>query len=313
MKAFILACILLLPLVGFAQGILSVDKTEIRIGDQVHATVKLDLSGGKEWISSDAVWPDTMKGIEVISGPTINKENPSATLATWVVAFFDTGWVRIPRLPIVLQSQGQTDTIFTNDIPVSVMAVEPDSSGLKPIKEIYQQPFSLTYYKRYIPHAILFLLAVVGLIFWWRHRKRNQVIPEPAPIPLLPHQWAYQALDSLADKKLWQRGDVKDHYTYLTAILREYLERRYSIHALEQTSDEIIDQLRFQLTNAALLQDTEELLSVADLIKFAKADPGMDIHAATIERVRLFVRNTTPSNDPRNADQQNESTDEAVE
>jgi hypothetical protein len=313
MKTFFVTCAILLPLTVFAQGTLSVDKTEIRIGDQVHATVKLDLSEGKEWVNTDAFWPDSLKGIEIVSGPTINKENPSATLATWVVAFFDTGWVRIPPLPIVIQYQSGIDTVLTNDIPINVMPVEPDSTGLAPIKDIYLQPFSVGYYKRYIPHAIIFLLAVVGLIYWWRHRKRNQVIPEPTPVPLLPHQWAYQALDSLADKKLWQHGEVKEHYTNLTAILREYLERRFGIRALEQTSDEIVDQLRFQLTDASLLIDTEQLLSVADLIKFAKADPGIDIHAATIERGRIFVRNTTLSFDPREADQLNQSPDEVVE
>ena len=312
MRTISLVFALLFPLVGFTQGKLSVEKTNILIGDQIKAVVRIDLSGGKEWVNADAVWPDTLKGIEIISGPTIDKENPSATTATWLVAFFDTGWVRIPRLPLVIRSQGKTDTIYTNDIPLSVMAVEPDSTGLKPIKEIYLQPFSLAYYKRYIPHAILFLLAIVGLIFWWRNHKRKQAIPEPAPIPLLPNQWAYQALDSLADKKLWQHGEVKEHYTHLTAILREYLERRYGIRALEQTSDEIIDQLRFLLMDEALLQDTEELLSMADLIKFAKADPGMDIHAATIDRVRSFVRNTTPSDDRPNSDHLNTSGDEAV-
>ena len=107
----------------------------------------------------------------------------------------------------------------------------------------------------------------------------------------MPHEWAIKALDELAEKKLWQQGEIKEHYTELTAILREYLERRYGIHAMEQTSDEILVQLRHQhLKSESLLMDTEELISVADLIKFAKADPGMDIHAATIERVRIFVR-----------------------
>jgi len=310
MKSLFLAFSLLYSMSGFAQGKLSVDHTNIRIGDQAKATVTVDLSGGKEWINADKVWPDTIKGIEIISGPEWNKENPSAATATWLIAFFDTGLVRIPRLPLVIQQQGQSDTIYTNDIPISVVPVEPDSTGLKPIKEIYLQPFSIAYYKRYIPHAVILLLLIVGLIYWWRHRKRNEVLPEPPPVILLPHDWAYQELNNLAEKKLWQHGEVKEHYTLLTAILRQYLERRFGIHALEQTSDEIINQLRFLLMDEALLHDTEELLSVADLIKFAKADPGMDIHVDTIERVRTFVRNTTSSGDSTIATQN--TSDEVV-
>jgi len=313
MKYFFLVLSSLLPLGGFTQGSLSVDKTRIMIGDQIHATIKIDLNNGAEWKNAETVWPDTMKGMEIVSGPVWSKDNPSATLATWVVTFFDTGIVRIPRLPLIIERQGQLDTTFTLDIPIIVNAVEPDSSGLKAIKDIYVQPFSPGYYKRYIPHAIVFMLILAGLIFWLRRRQRKQVIAAPAPIPLLPHEWAYDALNTLAEQKLWQHGEVKEHYTYLTAILREYLERRYGIRAMEQTSDQIIDQLRFRLMNETLLQDTEELLSVADLIKFAKADPGMDIHAATIERVRSFVKLTTISHDqPPAADPLNTSGDEVV-
>jgi hypothetical protein len=113
------------------------------------------------------------------------------------------------------------------------------------------------------------------------------IIPEP-----LPHEWAFRALDELEKKRLWQSGEIKEHYTLLTAILRGYLERRYSINALEQTSDEIILQLRQQSLSNDLLDDTAELLSVSDLIKFAKGNPGADIHTTTIQRVRKFVQET---------------------
>ncbi len=133
---------------------------------------------------------------------------------------------------------------------------------------------------------------MTGAYIWWRKSNRKvepaeEIIPEP-----LPHEWALDALSALEARKLWQQGEVKEHYTLLTGIFREYLERLYGIQAKEQTTDEILHQLSFQQLTPELLNDTKELLSVADLIKFAKADPGTDIHAATIERVRRFVRET---------------------
>lgn len=274
---------------------LAVDRTEIRIGDQIKATITADLSGGKEWIAPEKIWPDSMQGIEIVSGPVLNQDDPRVTTASWMVALFDTGWVRLPKLPVVIRQQGSTDTVYTNDIPIKVLAVEPDSTGLADIKDIYYQPFNPGYYKKYIPHVLVALLLITGLVFWLRQRKSKRAIPEPVVIPLRPEQWAEQALQQLAEQKLWQRGDVKEHYSALTDILREYLERRFGIHAKEQTSDEILHQLRKLSLSQALLTDTEQLLSVADLIKFAKADPGMDIHAYTIGRVRQFVAETTPS------------------
>ena len=119
-------------------------------------------------------------------------------------------------------------------------------------------------------------------------------------------------MDRLEEKKLWQKGEVKEHYSILTAILREYLERRYGIKALEQTSDEILQQLSLQNLSPELLTDTEQLLSVADLIKFAKADPGVNLHEAAIERVRRFVKETMVMPDAVSSVQQT-LPDEAME
>ncbi len=313
MRNVLVICLLSLTLALNGQAVLSVDRTEIRIGDQVRATIRTDLGGGREWINAEAVWPDTVKGIEVVSGPVWDRTRPEATSATWSVAFFDTGWVRIPALPIVVNHNGQTDTSFTNDVPIKVIPVEPDSTGLAEIKEIYLEPFSLAYYKRYIPHVLVAILLIIGIIMWIRRRKAKKGEVEIKPVPLLPHEWASRALDELEAKRLWQSGEVKEHYTNLTGILREYLERRFGIHAMEQTSDEILEQLRLQELSQPLLTDTEELLSVADLIKFAKADPGMDIHAVTIGRVRAFVRETIPVISEPLADQPKTQGDEVVE
>ena len=313
MRNVLVICFLNLALGLNGQAVLSVDRTEIRIGDQVRATIRTDLSGGREWINADAIWPDSIKGIEVVNGPVWDRTRPEATSATWSVAFFDTGWVKIPALPIVITQNGHADTAYTNDIPVKVIPVEPDSTGLAEIKEIYLEPFSIAYYKRYIPHLLVAILLIIGLIMWWRKRKAAKGAVEAIPVSLSPHDWAAKALDELEAKRLWQSGEVKEHYTNLTGILREYLERRFGIHAMEQTSDEILEQLRLQKLSQSLLADTEELLSVADLIKFAKADPGMDIHAVTIGRVRAFVRETIPVSVEPVTDQPKTPEDETVE
>ena len=230
----------------------------------------------------------------MVSGPEWDRSNPSAAIAIWKVSVFDTGWVRIPSLLVVIRSKDSLDSLYTNDIPLRVHPVQPDSTGLLGIKVIYEQPFNPGYYKKYIPHAIGVILLLSALWYWLRRRKSKQIEEVVQPPPPKPDVWAFEALRLLEQKKLWQHGEVKAHYSDLTGILREYLERRYGIHAMEQTSEEIIQQLQKQNLTHALLRDTEQLLSVADLIKFAKADPGKDIHADTIQRVHVFVEQTTP-------------------
>jgi len=277
---------------GYSQASLTVDRMNATIGDQIKVTIKTNVANGQEWINQKEIWPDTIKQFDIVSGPDVKHDDPASVSTTWTIALFDTGWVRIPALPIVIKTNDQLDTIFTNDIPLRVQGIEPDSSGLIPIKEIYKQPFNIGYFKKYIPHLLVLAAIIVGIIYWWRHRKKKEVVKEKVVIEPLPHEWALKALQDLEALRLWQSGDVKEHYTLLTSILREYLERRYGIRALEQTSDEILDQLKRLQLSISLQEDTQQLLSVSDLIKFAKADPGIDIHAATIDRVRSFVKQT---------------------
>ena len=279
---------------GFAisQATISVDKTELKIGDQLKATVELMSSLGGYWANKDKMFKDSMPGIELVSGPDTSAANTGGLVATYTLAFFDTGYVRIPRMPVVLRHHGKLDTFYTDDIPIKVDPVEPDSMGLLSIKDIYEEPFNLLYYKKFIPHAIVALIALAVFVYWWRKRKKPVKEIVIALPPLTPHQWAYDELKALEAKRLWQSGEVKEHYSLLTGILRGYLERRFDIHALEQTSDVIIAQLKsLQLSNETL-RDTGSLLSLADLVKFAKADPGIDFHAAAIPRVEEFVRET---------------------
>jgi hypothetical protein len=278
---------------GYGQAKLTVDRTTIQIGDQVKATIEVNPGRGGAWINKKTIWPDSIKGIEVAGGPDTNVAKAIGIAASWNLSFFDTGYVHIPRLRVAFQHDGRVDTFYTADIPILVLAVEPDSTGLLAIKDIYVHPFSILYYKKFIPHALVALLLIASVVYWWRKRNRKAPPPEFVIPPPAPHEWAYAALDELAAKRLWQSGEVKEHYSLLTGILRGYLERRFSIHALEQTSDEIIAQLQSLNLSMTTLRDTASLLSIADLIKFAKADPGIDLHAAAIERVKTFVKETT--------------------
>src|SRR5688500_4869961 len=134
-----------------AQTVMTADRTNVAIGDQIKATITTNLTEGREWRNVESVWPDSIQGIEVVSGPEIDAKNPESARYTWHISVFDTGWVRIPALPVVIRKGNQIDTFFTNDIPMQVMSVEPDSAGLAGIKDIERQPFNIMYYKKYLP------------------------------------------------------------------------------------------------------------------------------------------------------------------
>ena len=78
------------------------------------------------------------------------------------------------------------------------------------------------------------------------------------------------ALEALQQKKLWEQDRTKDYYIELTDILRSYIEERYGIPALEQTTDELLAGLRLSSMPTAPREQLAQLLRLADMVKFAK-------------------------------------------
>ena len=272
------------------QATLTVDRDSLRIGDQFTATLSVNLPAGDNWLNRDAVWPDSMDALAIISTPDMSATGLSVRDA-YTLAVFDTGVVTLPALSIIIGGPAGQDTLRTESILLNVASVEPDPGGLQPIRDIRREPFRPGYYLRYLPYLIGILIFVAVLVYAYRRRpKRVREASEPPPPVVPPDVWAMQQLDALTAERLWQRGDVKGHYSRLTDIFRDYLERRYRIHAREQTTAEIMRQLAGLHLDTQVVGDVAQLLEVADYVKFAKADPGVDLHQAAIERVRQFVR-----------------------
>jgi len=96
---------------------------------------------------------------------------------------------------------------------------------------------------------------------------------------LSPYKEALRNLDVLDKKLLWQNNKVKEYYSELTDVLRNYIERELHVPAMETTTDGLIETLSdFNnsdsiLTDKETIKKLEELLQQADLVKFAKSKP----------------------------------------
>ena len=102
----------------------------------------------------------------------------------------------------------------------------------------------------------------------------------------------------LKEEKLWQGGQDKQYYTRLTDILREYLDGRFSINAMEMTSTEILDALRRNNETRVVERHMKEILNVADFVKFAKMRPLADDNEASMRYAITFVEETKPQPEP---------------
>ncbi|NLY88103.1 MAG: hypothetical protein GX085_00520 [Firmicutes bacterium] len=138
----------------------------------------------------------------------------------------------------------------------------------------------------------LVLLFLLVRRFLRRHGKGEEAAVEDLPPPEPAHVIARRRLAALRAADLLATGRIKEYYSELSFCLREYLENRYHLPALEMTSGEILNSP----VKAGLPLDQQvalaEVLEVSDLVKFAKHRPAEETAAALFSLVEEFVEAT---------------------
>jgi len=230
-------------------------------------------------------------GIDSIQQNDFLIENKIVTITT-----FDTGVLVIPPIECYFQRNGETDTAVTAPLSVYISIVAVDTlASFRPIKP----PFTIAMADRKwwlygIP--IITLLLIGGGYWYYLKEKRGKVKPiiqEHVDLRL-PHEKALDRINELEHTKPWEQNQVKEYYVELTKILREYIETGLHLPALENTTKEIIAELREKSMDENLLRQLHNDLSMADLVKFAKVQPAAAHHLHILETAKVFVEKTKP-------------------
>lgn len=280
--------------------------TEVLIGDHVFLQLQISAPAGTEIlrISADSVASSEQLEILEARDSFITAEEPELLVQKqYRLITFDTGSVRIPPLQVVFRNlNGQLDTTYSQSIYLEVGGMPvTEESELQPIKPIIEEGFYWTDLWWLYLLLLVLLLAVVAYSYWRRRAKQQRPIPPPPPVP--PHERALQRLTELEAQELWQQGALKQYHSELTHILRTYIGAIFHLPALEFTTRELDAAIEKRgLLNRQQRQELLELLQVADLVKFAKAEPPRDLHARALEQVRAFVEATQPATAPEESE-----------
>ena len=105
-----------------------------------------------------------------------------------------------------------------------------------------------------------------------------------------------------------QLGRLKDYYTDLTDAVRNYIKNRFGFNALEMTSSEIINRLMEVTDKANDISGLKVLFQTADLVKFAKHNPGMNENDANLINAIQFINETKETIDDNSIIQPTEIT-----
>lgn len=276
----------------------TLDRTQLLIADQAKLTLEVTVPKGAQLQGFDTSVLDSLKNIEWIDKGKllVRQENDSLIgRQEFVMQVWESGNYTIPQIQFYLATDG-LPTAITNQIDFTVKTfADLDSLKLNPIKPILIEP---SIWQDYLPQmlgGLAVLLAIGGLIWWFNRKKQPEKTVKTIAQTLSPAQLALQKIEKLRTERLWQQGKVKAYYSELTFVLREYLENEYQIQALEHTSDEIIAQLNAKGDNLPI-KSIEDLLKMADMVKFAKASPDETAHETWMAFLEGYLRESSKKN-----------------
>lgn len=276
----------------------TVDSAKFPIGAKINLTISLPFNAGDkiDW----PVFKDTLtKSIEILSHSnidTITSENGSVLQQIVSITSFDTGYIPVPPITFQVTRGGQASSLSTEPLLLEVFKVKTDlKADIRDIKPLMKAPITFRELIPWIIGLLIIGLLIYGVLYYLKNRKKP-VEEKPLPKVTIP-SWdiAYRKLEELKNEQIWQKGDVKNYYTRLTDILREYFEMRFNVSASEMTSSEILEAMRPYINEENGMPPLRDLLYLSDMAKFAKAHPDAYENEKSINYGFEIVKLTKPT------------------
>lgn len=275
----------------------SIDKDSILAGQPFN--YHLNITAPDKYIIDWNEFNDTLsKSVEIISKSEPSRQeikNSNDILFTQrlTLTTFDTGYVEIPSMAIKYSKSAEDTTIYTSYtdfMDIYVKAVPIDTTmAYKPIKMPIRQSITFEETIPYISGSIILALLIMLLIIMIRRSRKKEKVDEVVKPQIPAIVTAREKMSTLKDANLWQSGKYKEYYTALTDIAREYLEGQFNIEAIEMTSDEIIEEVKKIHLDDLTFAKLRDTLLIADLVKFAKANPNAEENEKSFSNVNTFI------------------------
>jgi len=259
----------------------TVNRTQILIGEPITLTLETDVP---EHEPIRFFQLDSIPHFEFLDRQKIDTVNTgSGTILTQVlqITSFDSGHWVIPSMSL-------GENLATDSIPVDVgfSPFNPDQPyhDIKEIIEVTPEEKKEQIKWWYIVAGAVALLLILVLVF----RRKKKPAPEVLPPPPDPYKEAMEQLKKLQAEKV----DAKQFYSRLTDIFRVYVFEKKGIHSLQNTTHDLVAQLRSLNMPKDQFDQLEQGLMLSDFVKFAKYVPSpendkyvFDIIVRTIQQM----------------------------
>lgn len=287
----------------------SLDSSVMRIGEQVHVLLAVEFEGKPSSVPIE--WPRVGERlhpkVEVLHQSDLDSSfmersggaHQLRLSRSLTITAFDTGYFALP--PFVFTVNGKT--VETAALLLEVRGVPQDLEvGMHDLKPLHTLPFSAAFLLREYGPWMLGGIVLLGLLLLLIKRIRAKVPAAEAQQAAVAeealHERIVRELRALEQERLWQQGQHKAYHSRITDLLRGYVEARYGIRAMERTTDELMAALRVSAMDQPQRTGLENMLRLADLVKFAKATPSPSENEQMIASAIQFVEHTSSTNAP---------------
>jgi hypothetical protein len=283
---------------AFAQPVVSARTSarKITIGDHIHIWLGVKVPSARDSIRWPQFTDSMLDGLEWVSVgkiDTVQNKDSFFLKQELTLTGFDSGAYYIPSFPFYIRAGKQAPQVFyTDSFLVHVQTIAVDTTRpFKPIKDIVPVKSSWLDYWEIIV-AVILLIALGIFIFYYFYKNKKTRSPEDKVPPERAHERALRLLEELKGKQLWQNGRVKEYYAELSYILRNYLENRFALPAMECTTDELLKSMKKDREIVPVRPAVKRVLKTSDLAKYAKAEPLPEEQEACMEAALQVIHKT---------------------
>ena len=277
----------------------NVESTDVQVGKPFTLDLSLKVPYGwfVEW--NDFAIDTLSEQIDIIKRSEVERtadaDSNVIVRQQLTLMTFDTGQIQVPPVALTYaKSFDDPDRLkaYTDPINLYSTTITVDTTmAYKPIVEPLAAPIQMKEVYPWLLGVLLLALAVFGIWYWRKHRKtkvdadgnivRGPIIP--------PYDKAVGDLEQLRQQKLWQSGKVKEYFSSLTDIAREYIEGQFGVNAVEMTTDDILEEVKPLRFSQETYNKLKETMEVADLVKFAKYSAANLESENAMNRMTEFV------------------------
>ena len=279
----------------------TLDTNSILIGDQIKLNISVEFEENESY--SWPLFTDTVfKKVEILKrGERIETKTETTKVFSQqlTITSFDSGSYYIP--PFVFNENKKTNGLLLNvntiiitdsskmiDISVPIIGTEEDFTE-EELSEMRKEKWNIFFI---IIAALLLYLLVYYLI---KKYKKEGIILKPKN-KIAAHITALNKLQNLKKEKLWQKGELKEYYSEISTIIREYTELRFGFNALELPTSDILLKLTQHKIEEEIIQDVGMILKRSDNIKYAKGFSMEEENKQTMNLSVDFIKKTKIEN-----------------